>query len=149
MSESALAVPELGLPSRRRHWIVGCLLMLLVCGGAYWWQTRLTPDERVLVGRWKVIDPSQPAGETFFELYSDRTFFVEGTWYRWAAHQGRFLCWKAHPFHLQALDWVESGFRVWDSEKVTESSRYEIINHDRILIGEDGKDGELHRVIDE
>ena len=143
MSESAPAVPEPILPKKRRRWV----LVLLACGGAYWWLTRLTPDERVFVGRWKIVIPSEvpPLEKCCIELYSDRTGCHDETWGRWSAHQGELL-FEDRPFHRRVWEWVQNGFKDWGER---DRFRYQIIDHDKILILEpDGKSsGELVRVI--
>ena len=148
MSEAALGSSVTAPPRKRRRWILGVLLTLLVCGGAYWWRNRLMPDERIFVGRWKFVDPSMvpPAKEKFIELYSDRTGYNDGIRFRWTAHQGELSFWEEHPFHRLVLQWVQNGFKDWG---IDGGGRYEVINHDKILILEsDGKlSAEMIRVI--
>lgn len=134
---------------KSRSWVWVLLAMWVAGGGAYWWLTRLTPDEQVFLGRWKIVDSSRPASEQFVELYSDRTYLVDGTRLHWSAHQGKLKCWAVHPFYQLVLVWVQSGFKKWDLEDVSGGGRYEIINHNQILIREEGGEVELHRVIPE
>ena len=155
MSESTPAVPEPILPKKRRRWVLVLLAMLLAVGGAYGWLTRLTPDERIFVGRWKSVRPSTvpPAKEVFVELFSDRTGNErhandDEIRFHWTADQGELSYWLEQPFHRLVLQWVQNGFKDWGDG---ETYRYEIIDQDKIklLYFESGPEAFLLRMLPE
>ncbi len=137
-------------PKRRRRWWVGLLLLLIAVGGGVWWRTRLTPEEQLLVGRWRAI--MQMLGdatreEVSVEFRGDRTFFGSGTTAHWAARKGQFYL-KEIPTNPELRSyyrrWIRSGFKDWPGPD-SQYGQLEIIDHDtvRITIREEGFDDEV------
>ena len=144
---------------RRRRWWVGLLVLLIAVGGGVWWRTRLTPEEQVLVGRWRTM-MQMPGGatreEVSIEFRGDRTFFGSGTTAHWAARKGQFYL-KEIPTNRELRSyyrwWIRSGFKEWPGP-VAQFGQLEIIDPDtvRITIRDEGFDDEvveLKRIVEE
>jgi hypothetical protein len=143
-------------PKRDRRWWVGLLVLVIAVGGRVWWCTRLTPEERVLVGHWQYFShlPSGTIYESTIEFGRDRTVLDGGTTVRWAARNGQIDIQKI-PTNSEALsnlsEWIQSGFKDWPTRQ-TRHGRVEIKDHDTVIITiiEDPDDevSELKRIVE-
>lgn len=97
-------------PKKRRRWWVGLLVLLIAAGGGVWWCNRLTPEERVLVGRWRytIQTPQGASDELNIEFRNDRTAHGTEIFLRWAARKGQ-VDLQVIPTNSE----VRSYFHLW------------------------------------
>ena len=135
MSESTPAVPEPILPKKRRRWVLVLLAMLLAGGGAYWWRNHLTPEERLLVGRWRCRHrmTSGSIVETVEEFRNNRTLFTSGRHCRWTVEKGQIAIQESSPLQKDFTEWIQSGFKNWPVHE-TIDGRVEIVDDDTLII---------------
>ena len=143
-------------PTRRRRWWVGLLLLLMAVGGGVSWHNRWTPEERLLVGRWRCSHrmTSGSIQETVEEFRHDRTLFTSGKPCRWAVENGQIAIQEFSPLQRVFTEWIQSGFTNWPIHQ-THDGRVEIVDDDTVIImmrnfktGEYEDKSELNRIVD-
>lgn len=106
--------PSAPTPALRRYrWWILLLGLVILGGGALWWSRRLTPEERFLVGHWKVAarlpDGSQELHD--WEFFGNRRICSKGTWFNWTANGSRITIQQYTPTHMALWVWVKTGFK--------------------------------------
>jgi len=157
MSEQTPEVLVSTSPNKRRRWMLAILIVLMACGGAYWWQSRLTAEERFLVGRWAQFEPaiSMQVPQKTWVINPDRLMhtvvpdntgslapngqFIPApipapTLLHWTCRSGEFRVTQQKPLARTIHDWINSGFKTWGSELVR--LRLKIVDHDTVEIRE-------------
>lgn len=123
----------------RRAMVIVPLVILIAGGGIWWWFSRLNSVEKVLVGEWKVVNPSN--SHRIVRFNSDRTATGSnaeqpddpGEECRWFVRGNQLtVIAKAIPFHKALSEWVRSGFRVWETGREVHS--IQILSPDHVVV---------------
>ena len=180
MSDIAPTQSSVVHPKKRRRWVMALfalLVVLLAGGGVTWWRNRLTPDERLLLGRWEQFELSVSAQfpTKSWEVRSDRTMQMNdklawvwtvqngrstrssipagGASYQWSFRNGVYLAARVQPLERNIHDWINSGFKSWGSEPMR--GRIKVIDHDTIQMtllnlqtGQDAVTVEWRRIVE-